>query len=641
MTLFKKMLKIIFISLLSATATLFLLYYIIYKLLIYDQIDKAKVATDSLIVMKYSQMLEKNYNTFDNIIKIYGNKSGIKFKIFSYMTSKNLPFDNSFIKRLKKNKYTYEIKKDYLLYYRPIVLEDECMKCHGGRKTSISTGYKKGDFVGVLEAKIPIKKELNTYKKAFFIIFLILGITLIFTLYFFYDYTKTIRNDINSILLYFKEKISKNIYCLLDKKMDFKEFEKLKKEINNAIKAIIYYKQQLIKSYTTNKLTSLPNRIKILEDLKTDSFKIAILNINGFREINDFFGQKIGDKLIIQIADRLKKLVDKVYHINIDEFAIPLPYEKKEENIKYILNIIENLEKPYNVDGNEIILTFRCGMSDKSDHLTAADIAQEYAKRKKEKCLCFCDIEDSIKELEKNLKILGILVKALKNDRVVVFFQKIIDNKTQKTVKYEALVRIKDEKGNIYPPSTFLDIAKKANLYPEITKTVFKKALEKFKNRKEIISLNLDFKDFEDNNVRDFIKKEIESFPDPSRISIELLESDDITSSKEAVNLLKYLKSKNVKIFIDDFGSGYSNFSYLFNFEINGIKIDGSLIKNILTDEKSQMIVETIVEFAKKGKMKTVAEFVENEQIFKKIREMGIDCSQGFYFGMPQEDLPD
>jgi EAL domain-containing protein (putative c-di-GMP-specific phosphodiesterase class I) len=289
------------------------------------------------------------------------------------------------------------------------------------------------------------------------------------------------------------------------------------------------------------------------------------------------------------------------------------------------------------VDGNEIVLTFRCGMSDADNHLASADIALEFAKRKKEKCLCFCDIKHSLKEFEKNLQILNILVKALKNDRIKVYFQKIVENKTLKPVKYEALVRIADEKGNIYPPGMFLDIAKSANLYPEITKRVFKIALDKFKNREEIVSLNLDFSDFENADVREYIKNLIEEFPEPSRISIELLESDDITESKEAVKFLKYLKEKGVQIFIDDFGSGYSNFSYLFNFEINGIKIDGSLIKNIVHDRKSQMIVETIVDFAKKGGMRVVAEFVENEEIYKKLLELGIDCSQGYYFAKPQE----
>ncbi|GAB6074073.1 EAL domain-containing protein [Nautilia lithotrophica] len=633
--LFFKMAKIIVLSLFVATAALVILYFIIYKQLINDQIDKAKTATDSLIVMKYSQMLYKN--SFSDIIKIYSKKTKINFKIYTLLNNGFIPFKKSFINELKNKKELYQIKEDILVYYRPLIVENECVRCHGGIKRNHFSGFKLGDFMGILEAKIPIKKQIDKYNQTFMWIFFVLGIALVFTLYYFYDYMKTIREDINSILVYFKNKIEKGIYEPLKTKMRYVEFEKLKKEINNAVNSIIYFRNEMIKSYLINDLTKLPNRIKLIEDLKKKKFNLAILNINNFREINDYFGQEIGDKLIYFIGLRIKKL-SKAYHINIDEFALPLPFEKKEENFTFVKKILEELEKPYHINENEIVLTFRCGMSKaKENLLTTADIALEYAKRKKEKCLCFCDIKDTIKEFEKNLKILNILVKAIKNNRVKVYYQPIVENKTKKIVKYEALVRIEDENGNLYLPGSFLDVAKSANLYPEITKKVFKIALEKFQNRNEIISLNLDLEDFENEKIRKFISDIILDFSNPERITLELLESENITESKSAIEFMKFLKEKGVKIFIDDFGSGYSNFSYLFNFEVNGFKIDGSLIKNILTDKKSQMIVETMVAFAKKGGMKIVAEYVENEEIYKRISKLGVDCSQGFYFGKPKE----
>ena len=627
------MAKIIVLSLMIATTTLIALYFIIHKQLLSDQLDKAKLATDSIIVMKYSEMSFKN--SFSNIINLYNKKTNMKFEFYTYFKNKALPFDKNFINELKKKKTFYKMNWNVLTYYRPVTIQNECLRCHGGEKTNQYTGFKKGDFIGVIEAKIPVKNQVLRYNKTFLFIFFILGIALIVTLYYFYDYMKTIREDINKILLYFKNKIKKGIYKPLKTKMNYAEFEKLKEEINKAVSSIVYYRDQMIKNYLIHPLSKLPNRMKLTEDLKKGNFYIAILNVNGFRQINNFFGQKIGEELIIEIGKRLKKLT-KTYHINIDEFAIPLPYKEKEKNMTFLSSILENLEKPYEIGDKEIILTFRCGMND-DENLFGADIAIEYAKRKKEKCLCFCDIKNSIKEIEKNLKMLNIFVKAIKNDKIIVYYQPIIENKTKEVVKYEALVRIEDEEGKIYPPADFLDIAKKANLYPEITKKVFTKALEKFKNKKEIISLNLGLEDFENEKIIEFIKQKIEKFPEPEKITIELLESENITESGKALNFLHWLKFKGVKIFVDDFGSGYSNFNYLFNFEVDGFKIDGSLIKNILTDEKSQMIVETMVMFAKKGGMRTVAEFVENEEIYKKLLSLGIDCSQGYYFGKPQE----
>jgi EAL domain-containing protein (putative c-di-GMP-specific phosphodiesterase class I) len=537
-----------------------------------------------------------------------------------------------------KKKYFYKIKDYKLVYYRPVTVEAECMRCHGGIKKTKYTGYKLGEFIGVMEADIPIKKQISKYNRTFILIFTILGIALIFTLYYFYDYMNTIRSDISTILYYFRDKIEMGIYEPLKTKLRYVEFEALKKEINYSVQSIIYYRNKLIKSYLINDLTKLPNRTKLVEDLKEQKFNLAILNINGFREINDYFGQEIGDKLIKLIGERLRMLTENAYHINIDEFAVHLPFDDREKNFKFIYSIIENLEKPYKIHDKEIILTFRCGMSKtRYNLLTTADIALEYAKRRKVKCLCFCDIKDTIKEFEKNLQMLSILVKAIKHDRIKVFYQAIVDNETLETVKYEALVRIEDENGKIYLPGSFLDIAKSANLYPEITKKVFLIALGKFKDRKEKVSLNLDLEDFENEKLRDFVKEQIEKFPEPERITIELLESENITESESAIKFMKYLKSKGVRIFIDDFGSGYSNFSYLFHFEVNGFKIDGSLIKNILTDKKSQMIVETMVEFAKRGGMRIVAEYVESKEIFEKVKELGVSCSQGFYFSKPTE----
>ena len=640
MNLFSKMAKIIVLSLVVATTALIALYFIIHKQLITDQLDKAKIATDSIITMKYSQMIYKN--SFSDIINFYNKKTDMNFKIYTYFKSEKLPFDKEFINKLKNKKSSYKIVSDSLIYYRPVFMDNECLICHGGRKVNKFTGFKKGDFIGVLEAEIPIKKENYSYNKTFLFIFFILGIALVITLYYFYDYMKSIRGDISKILLYFKNKIKKGIYEPLKSKMTYTEFEKLKEEINSAVNSIVYYRNQMIKNYLIHPLSKLPNRMKLTEDIKKEKFNLAILNVNGFREINDYFGQKIADELIIEIGNRFKGLINKniiksVYHINIDEFAIPLPYKEKEKNMNFLSYILENLEKPYEIDDNEIVLTFRCGMNEGENILASADIAVEFAKRKKEKCVCFCDIKNSIKEFEKNLKMLNILVKAIKNDKIIVYYQPIIENKTKKVVKYEALVRIKDDEGNIYSPASFLDIAKKANLYPEITKKVFKKALTKFKNRKEMISLNLGFEDFENEKIIKFLKEKIDSFPDPQRITIELLESENVAESKRAVEFMNYLKEKGVKIFVDDFGSGYSNFSYLFTFKVGGIKIDGSLVKNILTDKKSQMIVETMVMFAKKSKMRVVAEFVENEEVYKKLLSLGVDCSQGYYFGKPQK----
>ncbi|MDX4013285.1 EAL domain-containing protein, partial [Aliarcobacter skirrowii] len=131
-----------------------------------------------------------------------------------------------------------------------------------------------------------------------------------------------------------------------------------------------------------------------------------------------------------------------------------------------------------------------------------------------------------------------------------------------------------------------------------------------------------------------------DEYPNISKkLVIELVESESIVDYKIAIEFIKRVKSKGCKIAIDDFGSGYSNFEYLVKLEADYIKIDGSLIKNIVTQKESFAVVSTIVNFAKQMEIKTIAEFVENEEIYKIIKNIGVDFSQGYYFTQPKKEL--
>ncbi|WP_024787227.1 MULTISPECIES: EAL domain-containing protein [unclassified Lebetimonas] len=648
-SILSKMLKIIALSLFTATMILVILYFILLNFFIYEEVNKVRLCTKAIFSVKYSEMKD-TYTPFSSIIKIYKKNTNIDFKLFSLFKNPELK-NNGFFKKIKNKKEIYKINSNYITYYKPIVMKNECLKCHGYEKHKIFScggikssnkirGFKKGDVVGYIEAKAPFKRSFMKFNLTFLISFFLLFLALIATLCGFYKFTNNLKRDITLFLKFFDEKVSKGIYEKLNITMSFIEFQKLKVSINKAVNSIKYYKNEMIKRYYFSPVTNLPNRIKLMEDMKkTDKNALAILNINKFREVNDYFSQEMGNLIIQEVAKRLKKLINnKIYHINIDEFAVLLDEYECFENCLYIKKIIKELEKPYIVNKNEINLFFRAGIGSKKekDVFTVADIAVEYAKRKKVKCLCYCEIKDLAQSFEKNQKTLNILEKAMREDRIIPYFQPIVDNKTQKIVKYESLIRMIDENGKVYSPGEFLDVAKSVNIYKNLTLIVFEKTLNLFKERKEEVSLNLSLEDFEDDNIKEKIYKLIKNFPEPERITIELLENEDIASDSYILSYLQKLKNYGVKIFIDDFGSGYSNFSYLFKFQIDGLKIDGSLIKNILKDKKSQMIVQTMVEFAKKGNMVTVAEYVENREIFEFIKKLGVDYSQGYYFSAPK-----
>jgi EAL domain-containing protein (putative c-di-GMP-specific phosphodiesterase class I) len=188
-------------------------------------------------------------------------------------------------------------------------------------------------------------------------------------------------------------------------------------------------------------------------------------------------------------------------------------------------------------------------------------------------------------------------------------------------------------------PGDFLHIAKKSKLYPKLTREIFTKVTDNLSSKKFEFSINISVDDILDKNTNKFILNCLEKNDIGSWLVFEILESEGIENYKEVTKFLRDVKSLGAKIAIDDFGSGYSNFEYLLKLDIDFLKIDGSLIKNIDVNEDMQIITSTIVEFAKKLKIKTIAEFVHNQKIYDIVKSMGFDYAQGYYIDKPSQDI--
>lgn len=241
-------------------------------------------------------------------------------------------------------------------------------------------------------------------------------------------------------------------------------------------------------------------------------------------------------------------------------------------------------------------------------------------------------------EARNKLKNIGMIKSALaKEGSFVSFFQPIINNKTGEIEKYESLIRLIDKNDNIISPFQFLNIAKKTGYYSEITELVIENSFKALKHTDKEITINLSSSDIESKYVRRQLHKLITKKEHIGRITFELLEDEEVKDFELVKDFILQSKLEGkVKIAIDDFGSGYSNYERLLEFQPDILKIDGSLIKNIVTDNYSRHVVESIIVFAKKQKIKTIAEFVINEEVLKTIKDLGIDYSQGYYLGEPQ-----
>jgi EAL domain-containing protein (putative c-di-GMP-specific phosphodiesterase class I) len=244
-------------------------------------------------------------------------------------------------------------------------------------------------------------------------------------------------------------------------------------------------------------------------------------------------------------------------------------------------------------------------------------------------------------EYEQNLSISSKVRHAVQNSKIIPYFQPIIDNKTKDIVKYECLARLLDEDDNVVSPVLFIPISKRIKVYNLITKIIIDKSFEAFKDNDYEFSINLTIDDVMSSDIFDFIVDKLKNSTASSRVIFEIVESEAIVDFAKVSSFIKEVKRHGARIAIDDFGDGYSNFSYLIKMDVDYIKIDGSLIENVDVDKNSLLVVETIVEFAKKLGIETIAEYVHSSTVFDKVKELGIDYSQGFYIDRPVVSLPE
>ena len=196
---------------------------------------------------------------------------------------------------------------------------------------------------------------------------------------------------------------------------------------------------------------------------------------------------------------------------------------------------------------------------------------------------------------------------------------------------------IEDDK--VIPPGEYLDVAKKTKLYPELTYKMVAKSMSKFANNDKEFSINLSIEDLMNPELMVFVYDYAEQKEIFQRLVLEIVESEEIEDSDAISKIIERFKERGTKIAIDDFGSGYSNYEYLISLHADYIKIDGSIISHILEDERTAEVVKSIVTFAKKSNMKTIAEFVSSKELDEKVKSLGVDFAQGYYYGKAQEEI--
>ena len=273
--------------------------------------------------------------------------------------------------------------------------------------------------------------------------------------------------------------------------------------------------------------------------------------------------------------------------------------------------------------------------------LTNADMALKTAKKQRKALLSYDPALNIKQGYEQNIHWVRRLHNALEHQRLVPYFQPIVEAKTRKIERYECLIRMVEEDGRVISPYYFLDIAKRLKLYPQLTRLMIEQSFKAFEHQPYTFSINLSIEDIVDTKSSQWILHKVRECSFASRIIFEIVESEGIQNYDAVNEFIQEVKRYGVKIAIDDFGAGYSNFAYMMRLDIDYIKIDGSIIRDICTNHSSQVITQTIVEFAQKLNIQTVAEFVADEAIYTYLSNLPINSMQGYLFGQPRATLDD
>jgi PAS domain S-box-containing protein len=401
-----------------------------------------------------------------------------------------------------------------------------------------------------------------------------------------------------------------------------------------------------------NNISDIMNPSKQLSDaIKNATEPLLIyIKLDKFDTIEEFYDNDtveiIQNKTALLLQDVFSETYnfDKIYQLGNGEYALIIEKsyyirDKYEfiSGLKHYQEIIKNMK--IDLDDIEFDIAILISLAYKKDKiLESVKLGiKKLLKNRQDFIISNNLAEIGQKKAQENMKTVSMIKNAINNDKIVSYFQAIVDNSNQNILKYESLVRLIDENNTALTPFFFLETAKKSNYYSKITHIVLKNSFEMLDRCTQDISINLSALDIEQKNTREKVFSLLEKNKNSThRIVFELLEDEGVKDFNIVKEFITKVKKYGVKIAIDDFGAGYSNFERLLDYQPDILKIDGCLIKNIATSSYSLSAVKSIVTFAKEQNLETIAEFIENETIFNIIRELGVDYSQGYYFAKPE-----
>jgi len=528
--------------------------------------------------------------------------------------------------------------------------EKALQKCTYFKKSfSFYTGGKKVVYhLYLVVNETYLSKMLTGLKMKFLLIWIVI-IALIFVFL-----ELLIKKMLIKPMDYLRKFANKNVKE--KKHLLIKEFEDVQTTLDETFRELDNQISYLYDISITDPLTGLGNRKFLYEYLykklhdSPSHFAVVLLDLDNFKDINEYYGHNVGDEVLIKVAKILKDNIsekDVAVRIGGDEFVLIIEDFEDEKDLKNKLNkILNDLNKTWFKRGENIISTVSMGVSlypengkDIDELLKNADIAlYEAKKRGKNKIINFND--DLKYKINKMILLKNKLKKALDENEFEMYYQPKVD-RDAKVVGCEALIRWFSDEG-VISPAEFIPVAERSGFIMQLGEWI---TFDVLKTRKKwdlqeclkniTIAFNVSVEQMRTETfLHYFIELLHKTGCQINKLEVEITESVFVENKQIAKNIINQFHTLGLKVSLDDFGTGYSSLSFLQEFDVDVLKIDKSFVDNVL-DQTGKIYIKTMVDMAKNLGLETVAEGVETREQFNVLRELGVDYFQGYYFSKP------
>ena len=410
-------------------------------------------------------------------------------------------------------------------------------------------------------------------------------------------------------------------------------------------------------------LTELPNRTLLSDRIRQavlmaqrshQSFALLVMDLDRFKEVNDTLGHQYGDRLLQQVARRMREVLresDTIARLGGDEFAVLLPATNADQAAHIATKLLKSVDNPFEVDGQILHVGASIGITlfpqhgdDEVTLLQRADVAMYVAKRNHHGY----DLYDPTTDQHslRNLALLGQLRSGIDRNELVLYFQPKVAIDTRRICGVEALVRWQHPEHGLMQPDEFVPLAEQTGLIGPLSQWVLMAGLEQCRRHSAgkgavEIAINMSARNLQDPNFSERVGALVSEACSDATVRFEITETAVMADPVRALDALNALHAMGVKLSIDDFGTGYSSLAHLKQMPVDELKIDKSFIRSMVHDENDAVIVRSIIDLAHNIGLHVVAEGVEDQRTYDMLQALGCDAVQGNYMcgPLPAEDL--